>query len=60
MCVCVCVCVSILPSCVGTVGVNNWDETLASVPATIVALVRVRSNGASAISFWRIYGSGVA
>ncbi len=41
-----------LPSCVGTIGVNNWDETLDSVPATVVAPVRARSNGASAISFF--------
>ncbi len=44
-------CVSVLPSRVGTVGVNKWDETLASVPATVFAPVRARSNGASAISF---------
>ncbi len=30
---------------------NNWDETLDSVPATVVAHVRARNGGASAISF---------
>ncbi len=29
---------------------NNWNETLDSVPAIVVAPVRARSNGASAIS----------
>ena len=53
-------CVFVLPSCVGTVGVNNLDETLASVPTTVVAPVRAGSDGALAISYtedvWEWFG----
>ena len=30
---------------------NNWDETLDSVLAIVVVLVRARNDGASAISY---------
>ncbi len=46
-----CACFPVFPSCVGIVGVNNCDETLDSVPNTVVAPVRARNNGASATSF---------
>ncbi len=40
-----------MPSCVGTIGVNNRSRTSDSLPATVVALVSPRSDGASAISY---------
>ncbi len=39
---------------------KKWDESLDSVPATVVAPVRARSNGASAISFLENVWGGVA
>ncbi len=46
-----CACVAVLLSCVGTIGVNNRAGTSDSMPATAVALVSARSDGASAISY---------
>jgi hypothetical protein len=46
-----CACVAVLPSCVGTVGVNNRVGTSDSMPSTDVELVSPRSDGASAILY---------
>ena len=58
--ICRCGRVSGLPSCVGTVGVNNRAGTSDSVPATVVIPVRAGSDGASAVSYtedvWEWFG----